>query len=319
VREFVCRRTGRTYQIGEQLDQDGQAVVHAVDPASSGLALKRYLPDTLSRRPDLEPRIKAMIANPPAYRTDRSGSVICAWPEDAASISGQFCGFVMPRIDTRGALTIHDVATSPHTTWRDRVTIAENLARAVAMLHDGDVVIGDFRGRNVLTWSDCRVTLLGCDQMQVVDPASGRRFPCVTTPDAYTPPELLLASLSGTLRTSSSDIFPLAVQLHLLLLQSAHPFRGQWRGRGDRPAEHVLAQDGLWAYAGDRRLDPDPGAAPLTVLPETLRQYFRAAFVDGARVPRARPPAHEWLTALVRLRESLVTCALEPATSTAAT
>ncbi|MDT7580344.1 MAG: hypothetical protein QOK35_1608, partial [Pseudonocardiales bacterium] len=313
VTEFVCRRTGRTHQVGEQLDQDGHAVVHAVAPASSGLAVKRYLPETLSRRPDLEARIRAMITNPPAYRTGRSDSVICAWPEDAASVSGQFTGFVMPRVDTRGALTIHDVATSPHTTWRDRVTVAENLARAVAVLHDGDVVIGDFRGRNVLTWSDGRVTLLGCDRMQVVDRESGRRFPCVAARDACTPPELLLASLTSTLRTSSSDIYPLAVQLHQLLLLGAHPFRGQWRGRGDRPAEHVLAQDGLWAYAGDQRLDPDPGVPPLTVLPETLQQYFRAAFVDGARNPGARPPAHEWLTELVRLRESLVTCALEPA------
>ena len=190
--EFDCRRTGRAYQIGEQLDRDGHAVVHAVGPASSDLALKRYLPGTLSRRPDLEARIKAMITHPPAYRTDRSGSVICAWPEDAAYITRQFTGFVMPHIDTRGARTVHDVATSPHTTRRDR--------------------------------------------------------------------------------TSSSDIFPLAVQLHLLLLPGGHPFRGRWSGRGDRPAEHLLAQDGLWAYAGDRRLDPDPGAVPPTVLPETLQQ-----------------------------------------------
>lgn len=311
--EFVCRRTGRTYQVGEQLEQDGHAVVHAVVPAASGLVLKRYLPGTLSRRPDLEARIKAMIAHPPAYRSDRSDSVIGAWPEDAAYISGQFAGFVMPHVDTHEARTVHDVATSPHTTWRDRVEVAENLTRAVAVLHDGDVVIGDFRGRNVLTWGDGRVTLLGCDRMQVVDAESGRRFPCVAALDACTPPELVLGSLTSTIRTSSSDIFPLAVQLHLLLLQGGHPFRGQWRGRGDRPAEHLLAQDGLWAYAGDRRLDPDPDAVPLTVLPETLQQYFRAAFVDGARNPRARPPAQEWLTALVRLRESLVSCALEPA------
>jgi serine/threonine-protein kinase len=48
------------------------------------------------------------------------------------------------------------------------------------------------------------------------------------------------------------------------------------------------------------------------VLPATLQQYFRAAFVDGARNPEARPPAQDWLTELVGLRESLVACALEP-------
>jgi DNA-binding helix-hairpin-helix protein with protein kinase domain len=202
VTTFERRRTGRAYQVGEQLDRDGHAVVQAVEPASSGLALKRYLPCTLQGRPELEARIKAMITAQPAYRTDHSGSVICAWPEDAVYVSGRFAGFVMPRVDTREALTIHDVATSPARTWRDRVLVAENLARAVAVLHDADIVVGDFRERNLLTWRDGRITLLGCDRMQVVDPESGRRFPCVADRDACTPPELLLATPSTTLRTS---------------------------------------------------------------------------------------------------------------------
>src|SRR5690242_20755941 len=98
--EIICRRTGQAYEVGEQLDQDGHAVVHAVVSAGSDLALKHYLPATLARRPDLEARIKAMIANPPAYRPDPSGPVICTWPEDAAYVSGKFAGFVMPRVDT---------------------------------------------------------------------------------------------------------------------------------------------------------------------------------------------------------------------------
>jgi hypothetical protein len=313
--EFVCRRTGQEYELGEQLDRNGHAVVHGVVAAGPGsdLALKRYLPATLQTRPDLEARIKAMIARPPAYRPDRSTPVVCAWPEDAAYIDGEFVGFVMPRVDVRAAATVPDVATRPATSWGDRVAVAENLARAVALLHDTDVVIGDFREWNVLAWSDCRVTLLGCDRMQVVDPESKRRFPCVAGRDACTPPELQLpASLSSTLRTSSSDIFTLALHLHLLLLHGAHPFRGQWSGPGDVPPEHVLAQRGLWAYAGDPRLAPFPGAAPLTGLPETLQQYFRAAFVDGARRPEARPSAHQWLAELARLRESVATRAPGP-------
>jgi hypothetical protein len=310
---FVCRRTGHEYEVGEQLDHDGHAVVHAVVSAGPDLALKHYLPATLRRRPDLEARIKAMIANPPAYRPDPSGPVICAWPEDTAYVSGQFAGFVMPRVDTGDAVTIHDVATRPTTTWRDRVTVAENLARAVAVLHDGEVVIGDFREWNLLTWSDCRVTLLGCDRMQVMDPESGRRFPCVAGRDACTPPELQLpASLSSTFRTSSSDIFTLALHLHLLLLNGAHPFRGQWSGGGNSPPEHLLAQRALWSYGGDPKLATCRGAPPLTVLPLPLQQYFRAAFVDGARNPEARPPAQDWLTELKRLRESLGTCSVEP-------
>ena len=303
--EFVCRRTGHAYEVGEQLDRNGHAVVHAVASAGSDLALKHYLPATLQGRPDLEARIKAMIANPPAYRRDRSGPVICAWPEDAAYVSGRFAGFVMPRVPTREAVTVQSVASRPTSTWRDRVAVAEDLARAVTVLHDGEVVIGDFREWNLLTWSDRRVTLLGCDRMQVVDPDSGRRFPCVAGRDACTPPELqLAAALSNPFRAGSSDIFTLALHLHLLLLDGAHPFRGRWSGGGDCPPEPLLAQKGLWTYAGDRRLGPCPDAPPLSVLPATLQQYFRAAFVDGARDPEVRPPAHAWLTELVRLRDA---------------
>jgi DNA-binding helix-hairpin-helix protein with protein kinase domain len=127
--------------VGAQLDQDGEAVVNAVEPASSDLALKQYLPDTLQQRSDLEARVQAMIDSPPAYRTGRSGHPSCAWPEDAAYVSGRFIGFVMPRIDTGSAVTVHDVATSRDRTWRDRVAVAENFARAVALLHDADVVM----------------------------------------------------------------------------------------------------------------------------------------------------------------------------------
>jgi hypothetical protein len=301
--EIVGRRTGRTYRVGERLDPAGYGVVYAVEPASSDLVLKQYLPETLTKRPALETRIKAMIADPPAYRTGgQSDHVSCAWPVDAAYSSGRFAGFLMPRVDTRAARTIRDVATSSDTTWLDRVATAENLARVVALLHHGDVVVGEFRESNLLTWSDNRVTLLGCDRMQVLDRGTGRQFPCLTQDGGFTAPELSHALLSGTLRTSSSDIFSLAVELHLLLL-GEHPFRGEWKGPGERPAENVLAKDGLWSHAGDPRLAPALDATPLAVLPKRLQRYFRAAFVDGARNPTYRPAANDWLAALVSLRE----------------
>lgn len=311
INEIVCRRTGRAYRIGEQLDPAGHGVVHAVEPGSLELVLKQYLPETLDRRRELEARIKAMIAHPLAYRTGRSDHVCCAWPEDAAYISGRFAGFVMPRVDTENGRTIRDAATSHDTSWGDRVAIAENLAGVVALLHEGEVVIGEFRESNLLTWADRRVTLLGCDRMQVLDRGSGRRFPCLPRGDGSTPPELMHALLAGTLRTRSSDIFSLAVELHLLLL-GEHPFRGEWNGPGCRPPENVLASDGLWLHAGDPRLAPAPDATPLAVLPQTLQRYFRAAFVDGARNPQQRPAAGEWLAALVCLRASLVACTREP-------
>jgi DNA-binding helix-hairpin-helix protein with protein kinase domain len=309
--EFVCRRTGRSCRVGDQLGGQGDVVVHAVEPASSDLVLKRYRSDALRQRPDLEPRLKVMIANPPAYRAAGSDHVTCAWPEDMAYVSGRFAGFVMPRVDIGNARTIDEVATASDTTWRDRVVIAENLARVVALLHAADVIVGDFAAQDLLVWPDHRVTLLGCDRMQVADGRSGRRFPCLPRGEGVTAPEVQHDLLPNTLRASSSDIFGLAVQLHLLLL-GQHPFQGEWTGPGERPGEQVLARNGWWSYAGDPRLGPPPEAVPLHVLPYTLRRQFRATFVDGARNPAARPPVQEWLTELVRLRESLLRCAREP-------
>ncbi len=309
--DFVCRRTGRTYRIGDRLDADGQGAVHAVEPASSGLVFKRYLPEALQKRPELEARAKAMITRPPAYRTDRRDRLSCAWPEDVAYIDDRFAGFVMPHVATWDTRTVHDVATSPDTPWADRVAVAADLARVVALLHDHGVVVGEFHGPNVLTWRDHRVTLLGCDRMQVADPGSPRRFPVLARRSDLPPPELGNELVSGMLREPSSDIFSLAVLLHLLLLEE-HPFRGEWRGRGARPTELALAGRGLWAYAGDRRLEPRPGAMRTAVLTPALRRCFRAAFVDGARAPGRRPPAREWVAALTDLQRSLVTCPREP-------
>jgi DNA-binding helix-hairpin-helix protein with protein kinase domain len=96
--EIVCRRTGRTFRIGDRLDSAGRGAIYAVEPASSDLVLKQYRAETLQKRPELEARIKAMIADPPAYRSSRSDYVSCAWPVDAAYISGRFVGFLMPRV-----------------------------------------------------------------------------------------------------------------------------------------------------------------------------------------------------------------------------
>jgi eukaryotic-like serine/threonine-protein kinase len=325
--QFVCRRTGRTYRVGEQLARTERSRIYAVEsdstPSAVGLVFKCYEPGVFEEEPHLESRIRAMISHPPAYRAAETGHVCCAWPEDLAVVDAAFAGYVMPRVDTEHAVRLHDLveggdtADSPETswssrlTWADRVLIGANLAGAVARLHDDDVVVGDLQSRDVVVAPGHRVTLLGCDAMQVTDAASGSSYPCRSEGRLLAPPELMVSSGWVTLRPRSSDLFALAVELHLLL-DGRHPFDGVWRGRGGIPSASVLAQNGLWCHAGDDRLDPAPGATPSGLLPDTVQRYFRAAFVDGAQHPYDRPSARMWEAELHRLHESLTRCAQVP-------
>ena len=325
---FVCRRTGQTYRVGQQLARTQRSRVYAVEsdpvPLAFKLVLKRYESGVLQEEPQLTSRIRAMIAHPPAYRAADTGHVLCAWPEDLAFVDEGFVGYVMPRVDTADAVTLHDLVHGDDTTrptepswsaqltWADRVLIAANLAGVVALLHDADVVTGDLQSRDILISRDRQVTLLGCDAMQVTDRASGRTYLCRTERQLLAPPELMISSGWATLRPRSGDLFSLAVELHQLLLDGDRPFDGEWRGPGATPSASLLAQNGLWCHGGDERLHPRQDATPLAVLPEALQRSFHAAFVDGARHPYDRPPAREWQAELQRLHESLTGCARSP-------
>ena len=291
-----------------------------------GVVLKRIFNKTLADDPEVYDRLVAMITNPPTgWRESRSGHVMLAWPTDVVLEDERFVGFLMPAIDVAQAVELHQIANpsdrrSPSQsiqwtkgfTWRYLVGTAENLALATNILHSSGVVIGDFNERNVLVWSDARVTLLDCDSMQVTDHQTGRRFLCRVGRPEFTAPELLGADWNTTVRAPSSDLFALAIHLHQLLLEGNHPFDGVWSGAGDKPRRHVLAREGLWVHRGDPRLAPRPGVIGIEILPEAMTNLFRRAFVDGAMNPRARPTAEEWHAELAILRTALVPCLREP-------
>ena len=303
--------SGDRFAAGRRLAVGGEGEIYEVS-RHPGLVFKRLHDAVLANSPDAGLRLEAMVANRPTrWQEQKTGHILLAWPSDVVLESGRFVGYVMPRIDVRKTAELH-VVTNPSDrrnpgpnspawvrgfNWRYLLQTATNLALATRALHVDGYVIGDFNERNVLISHDARVTLVDCDSMQVRHP-SGRVFPCVVGRPEFTAPELLGTDLRTTPRRPSSDLFALAVHIHQLLMDGAHPFDGLWHGDGDKPKRHQLAKEGVYAYAGDHRLTPHPGAIPFDFLPSSIRQLFIAAFVDGATRPDARPTGRRWRVAL---------------------
>jgi hypothetical protein len=252
-----------------------------------------------------------MIASPPAGAVQGDGFVVLTWPVHVLAGADATVGYVMPRVDTSDAVEIHKVSNpsdrlaplpgapqwTRHVSWAHLVNIAANLCLAVDAVHHVDAVIGDFQERNILVNDTTRVTLVDCDSMQFTD-GSGRQFLCGVGRPEFTAPELAGVNLSVTAREQPSDLFALAVHIHLLLMAGNHPFlRGEWTG-GDQPDALSLAKSGFWAGGPSSPLRTHPLAPPVSFLPESVQRLFVRAFTDGARDPSARPSAAEWRNAL---------------------
>ena len=182
------------------------------------------------------------------------------------------------------------------------VNVAANLCLAVDVVHRVNAVIGDFQERNILVNDTTRVTLVDCDSMQFTD-ASGQQYLCAVGRPEFTAPELAGVDLAVTAREKPSDLFALAVHIHLLLMAGNHPFlRGAWTGGGEQPDAMTLAKAGQWAGGPNSPLRTHPLAPPVDFLPGTIQRLFERAFTDGARDPSSRPSAAEWRAALQALR-----------------
>lgn len=314
--------SGQIVRVGAKLGSGGQGEVFA---AGRDTVLKKYLPTTLIADPALERRLQVMVTHRPTGWRVAGGHVTLAWPSQVVLADGQFAGFLMPAVDMRDTVELHRITNADDRrkatggtawvrgfTWRYLVRTGANLSQAVHALHQAGVVIGDFNERNVRVTSDTRVTLLDCDSMQIIDPASRERFFCRVGRPEFTPPELARANWRTTVRHPSSDLFALAIHIYQLLLEGEHPFRGKWSGPGEKPREIELAREGTWAHQRNGQLRPRPSAIDIALLPDDIAAMFRSSFETGAVNPGARPTGLQWHGALARLERSLRQCTANP-------
>lgn len=310
--------SGSRVQMGSVLASAGEGTIYEVagDP---GVVAKVFHPGLKDLAVKLA-KVEAMIATPPDGAVQSDGFVVLTWPLDMLSDGTDTVGYLMPRIDTSDAVEIHTVsnpsnranplpsapAWTPNVTWSHLVNVAANLCLAVDIVHRVDAVIGDFQERNILVNDTTRVTLVDCDSMQFTD-AEGQVYPCGVARPEFTAPELAGTDLAATVRNKASDLFALAVHIHLLLMAGNHPFlRGEWTGAGEQPDALTLAATGQWAGGPGSALRTHTLAPPVSYLPPDIQQLFVRAFTAGARDASARPTAAQWREALLGMR--LGTC-----------
>ncbi|WUI25892.1 hypothetical protein OG976_23330 [Mycobacterium sp. NBC_00419] len=261
-------------------------------------------------------KVAAMVDSPPSGAVQSDGFAVLTWPLHTLVGPTGPVGYVMHRIDTANAVEIHTISNpsnrakplpaapqwTPHVTWLHLVNVAANLCLAVEVVHRVDAVIGDFQERNILVNDTTRVTLVDCDSMQFTD-TTGHQYLCGVGRPEFTAPELAGLNLATTARHKPSDLFALAVHIHLLLMAGNHPFlRGTWTGHGEQPDAMSLAKSGWWAGGPGSPLHTHPVAPPPQFLPDNIQRLFHRAFTTGAHDPATRPTAHEWRTALQGLQ-----------------
>jgi DNA-binding helix-hairpin-helix protein with protein kinase domain len=306
--------TGEPVALGPVLAKAGEGTIYAVG-GRPGWAAKVFH-TTLGDLPVKLEKVGAMMHSPPPGAIQPDGFVVLTWPLHTIGDERGPVGYVMPRISTETSVEIHTMSNpsnrrdpsandpqwTKHATWEHLVNVAANLCLAVEVVHRVDAVIGDFQERNILVTDTTEVTLVDCDSMQFTD-RSGRRFLCGVGRPEFTAPELAGANLRDHAREKPSDLFALAVHIHLLLMAGNHPFmRGTWTGPGEQPDALTLARSGHWAGGPQSPLRTHLLAPPITFLPGEIQQFFLRAFTAGAQDRSARPTAAEWRLALSRIR-----------------
>lgn len=295
---------GRSLSLGEKLGEGGEGTVYRL-----GSEVVKIYHQPLT--PDRQRKILAMVAGGAA-----TVKTIAAWPTGTVhrDVPGRpICGFSMPH--AKGDLLhLHYAvkdrkAQFPREHWDFLVRVGQNLAAAVAILHEQGIVIGDINESLVMVdQRSSQVCLVDCDSFQVPDGAI-THFCHVGTPD-YTPPELMGKPFSGLTRTKEHDAFGLAVLLFKLLLGGRHPFDGR---TPDNLQLIKRIERYLYAYGDRTGIQPPSLGVRTDILPSVMQNYFKRAFAPPRGPQGTRPTAVDWYGGLKNLFGNLKQCALEPA------
>ena len=293
---------GTATTLGKRLGRGGEGEVFAL-PGLTQQAVKIYKNELRRSR---EEKVRAMVDG----RLSDSTNLVAFPSAIVTDGSGAFAGFSM-RLVT-GYRPIHELYSPksrkihfPKADYRFLVCAAQNVARAVATVHQTGCVIGDFNHSGVLIAPNATVALIDADSFQFR--AHGRAYPCLVGTEDFTPPELHGIDLRHIERTRAHDNFGLAVAIFQLLAMGKHPYAGRYQG-SDISLGEAIAQN-RFAYSTVRRTltrtSPPPGSIEIDDLPKEIGRAFEASF---GLEPASRPSPSAWVDMLARLRQYLHKC-----------
>lgn len=295
---------GEPLGLGKCIGKGGEGEVYAlVDHADR--AVKLYWPKQRTTR---EAKVRALVSERLAQTTS-----LVAFPADLAfDQGGTFAGFTMRMIP--GHRPLHELYSPksrrvhfPNADYRFLLRAAQNVARAVAGVHQTGCIIGDLNHSGVLISKDATAALIDADSFQFSK--NGQVFPCLVGVPDFTPPELHGASGASTIRTRTHDHFGLAVAIFQILAMGRHPYAGRYIGgeisMGEAISQHRFAYS--LARARETNTTPPPGALGLKDFPPAIAQAFEAAFGPD---PERRPDAVRWVTLLQQAEKELSRCSV---------
>ncbi len=283
----------------------GEGAIYRVRyPRTPSLVMKRYHPEVLSSRAaEIEDKLRVMVASPP------SGASLC-WPLGSVYEDGVFVGLVMPQLALDASLPWSAVAhaqtrrlKAPRFGVAHALRAASNAALALADAHRIGIVLGDVNESNLIVFPDATVKVIDCDSAQVE--TGGTLLTCRVGKADFGAPETVGADFTTFRRTSSSDVFSLAVLVFMLLTGGRHPYDGV-PVIGDLPPIQLRIRDRLTPYFNPAVTSVLPAPlVPTSTIPPALHQMFRRTFLSE---PPARPTALEWHQALLDVQSAAVAC-----------
>lgn len=266
-------------------------------------------------------KLAVMLGMPPEEPAAFAGHSSIAWPVDLLhTIKGRqkIVGYLMPKVIRAEA--VHILYTPKNRRQQKPLfnylylhRTARNLAAAINLLHNRNIIIGDVNESNILVSDTALVTLVDTDSFQVHDSYTDYTFRCPVGKAEFTAPELQGQSFRELVRLPEQDLFGLGVLIFQLLMEGTHPFAGVYQGRGDPPSIEARIREGHFPYSSKRvPYRPMPLAPDFKALHPSLQKLFITCFEAGHQEPKARPDTLMWLEALKAAEDDLVTCAKNP-------
>ncbi len=300
-------------ELKKLLGRGGEGEVYEVD---ENLCAKIYL------KPDKEKylKLKYMIENPPedfSLKTQGHRSII--WPQELLFFDKnlkKFAGFLMPKVNLNIFFPLHNCFSQNERirnfgisfSWKHLISVAVNIAGAVASLHEKGYCIGDLNDRNILVAKDTLVVFLDCDSYQVHEKQTDRIFLSPVRTPEYTPPEMYGKFFKKTPATIETDNFALAVIIFKILMLGFHPFAGKYLKKEELTLTEKIKK-GLFAYSKQIAEALPPDSAPdLNILPPYIQNLFEETFITGYKNPSLRPDSKKWWESLLNLLNNLKKC-----------